>query len=190
MTNRVAPLGLLLLVLVAFACGGPNPSTPNPLPSSSPRSGPAPTPVPVPTATPTPAAIHCGAPLPPPLYTFRLKVHLDQGFKKVLDSRVMVRDAAYCASIGQPGDICVIRNELAADAVTCGNKAAGVASQTGRYGPNWYWNDQPCRGIQEGGDAPGCKQHPSNQFFVFSFGPGVYSACGDGDRVCHGIDIK
>jgi hypothetical protein len=188
MTNRLAPAGAIFLAYLSFGCGGPNPSTPNPLPTASARPGP--TPVPLPTATPTPAAIHCGAPTPPPLYSFRVKVHLDQGFKKVLDSRAMVKGAAYCASIGQPGDICVVRNEGAVDAVTCGNLTAGLSSQTGRYGPNWYWNDTPCRGIQEGGDAPGCKQHPSNQFFVFSFGPGVYSACGDQDRVCHGIDIK
>jgi hypothetical protein len=129
-------------------------------------------------------------PSPPPLYSYRVKVHLDQGFKKVLDSRVMVQGASYCASLGYPGDICVVRDENALDAVTCGNFLSGSASQTGRYGPNWYVNDVPCRGIQEGGDAPGCKQHPTNQFFVFAFGPGIYSACGDNDRVCHGLEIR
>jgi hypothetical protein len=149
-----------------------------------------PTPTPLPTPTPTPAAIACGKPTPPPLYGFRVKVHSDLGYKKVLDSRVLVgRDTAYCTSLGYPGDICVVRDENAPDAVTCGNLVTGLASQTDRYGPNWYFNDEPCRAAGEGGDAPGCKQHPTNQFMVFAFGPGTYSACGDDDRICHGVTI-
>jgi hypothetical protein len=177
-----------ILALWAAGCGASSGSAPNPVPS--PTLQPLPTPTPAPTPTPTPPAIACGSPAPPPLYSFRVKVHADQGYKKVIDSRVMVRDQAYCNKLGYPGDICVVRDEGAIDAITCGNLLAGIANQTGRYGPNWYWNDQPCRGIQQGGDGPGCKQHPENQFFVFAFGPGVYSACGDSDRVCHGIAIN
>ncbi|HEY6553970.1 MAG TPA: hypothetical protein VI669_11495, partial [Vicinamibacteria bacterium] len=61
-----------------------------------------------------------------------MKVHLDQGHKKIIDSRAMVKDRAYCDKIGYPGEICVVRNEGAVDAVTCGNLVAGIASQTGR----------------------------------------------------------
>jgi hypothetical protein len=128
--------------------------------------------------------------MPPPLHGFRVKIQNDQGFKKVLDSKPLVgRDAAYCTSIGQPGDICVVRDEGAVDAVGCAHVATGAASQTGRPGPNWYRNDQACRGVNVGGDAAGCRQHATDQFLVFAFGPGTYSACGSGDRVCHGIEI-
>jgi len=189
MKNRVCTwAGLPLAGVLATGCGGPNPAT---TPTTPAAPTPAATPTPAPTPTPTPSATACSNPSPPPLYTFRVKIHLDQGYKKVIDSRVMVgRDEAYCASLGYPGEICVVRNEEAVDAVTCNNFVAGMASQTGRYGPNWYWNDQPCRPIGEGGDAPGCKQHPTNQFMVFAFGPGIYSACGDNDRVCYGIEVK
>jgi len=178
-------LGAVIVGILAGCGGGGSVSTPNPVPTV------AATPTPAPTPTPTPAAIACGKPTPPPLYGFRLKVHDDQGFKKILDSRVLVgRDAAYCASLGLPGDICVVRDEHADDAVTCGNLVAGLSSQTGRYGPNWYWNDKPCRPAGEGEQEPGCKQHPSNQFFALAFGPGTYTSCGDNDRVCHGIEIQ
>ncbi len=170
---------------LSAGCGGQTAATANPV-----APAPVATPTPVPTPTPTPAAIACGKPTPAPLYTFRVKVQDDFGWRKVLDSRAMVgKDAAYCASIGYPGNICVVRNEDAPDAVTCGNLVAGLSSQTGRYGPNWYWNDQPCRPIGDPDNAAGCKQHPTNQFQVFAYGPGVYSACGDNDRVCYGITI-
>lgn len=181
---------IVVTTFVSVSCGGPSPAT-NPNPAGPVPPAATPTPAPTPSASPTPSATACGKPTPGPLYSFRVKVHSDMGYKKVLDSRVMVgKDSAYCASLGYPGDICVVRDENAPDAVTCGNLVAGIASQTGRYGPNWYWNDEPCRPIGEGGDAPGCKQHPTNQFMVFAFGKGIYSACGDNDRVCHGITIE
>jgi hypothetical protein len=185
MKKAMGGSSLALLAIWTVSCGGSTASGPNPVPSP-----PQATPTPAPTPTPTPAAISCGSPTPPPLYAFRVKVHSDQGYKKVIDSRVMVRSASYCNGLGYPGEICVVRDEGASDAITCGNLLTGLSSQTGRYGPNWYRNDLPCRGINEGGDAPGCKQHPENQFFIFALGPGTYTACGDGDRVCHGLEIK
>ena len=183
MTNRfIAGTGLALVALT-WGCGGS--STPSPTTPAGPAS-----PVATPTPTPTPVAA-CGSPAPPPLYGFRLKVQNDQGFKKVLDSKPLVgRDRAYCTSVGQSGDICVVRDEGAADAVGCNYAVVGIASQTGRPGPNWYWNDKPCRGANQGGEEPGCRQHPTDQFLVFAFGPGTYSVCGDKDRVCHGIEVN
>jgi hypothetical protein len=170
-------------VALTWGCGGssaPSPTTP---------AGPG-APVATPTPAPTPIAT-CGSPAPPALYSFRLKVQNDQGFKKVLDSKPLVgKDAAFCTSIGQPGDICVVRDEGASDAVGCNYAVVGMASQTGRPGPNWYWNDKPCRGANQGGDEPGCRHHPTDQFLVFAFGPGTYSACGDNDRVCFGIEVN
>jgi hypothetical protein len=182
-TSIFTTVGLAACTLAA-GCGGSNASVTPTVPVSQPTATPLPTP------TPTPAAIACGSPSPPPLYSFRVKVGNDQGYKKVLDSRVMVKDAAYCNALGYPGSICVARDEGAPDAITCGNLLTGIASQTGRYGPNWYWNDKPCRPAGDAGEDPGCKQHPTNQFFVFAFGPGTYSACGDNDRICFGIEIQ
>ena len=112
----------LALVALTWACGGSgttSPSTPgSPLPPVA-----TPTPIPTPIAT-------CGSPAPAALYSFRMKVLNDQGFKKVLDSKPLVgRDAAYCTSIGQPGDICVARSEDAPDAIGCNYAVAGIASQ-------------------------------------------------------------
>jgi hypothetical protein len=47
----------------------------------------------------------------------------------------------------------------------------------------------PYRGVNQGGDEPGCRHHPTDQFLVFAFGPGTYSACGDNDRACHAIEV-
>ena len=192
MRHRVLSAAGVLVITSSFSigCGAPSPSTPpNPAGPAAPVA--TPTPIPVPTPTPTPAAIACGKPTPPPLHTFRVKVQTDLGYKKVLDSRVLVgEDATYCSALGYPGNIFVVRDENAPDAVTCGNLVAGLSSQTGRYGPNWYWNDEPCRPAGEGGDDPGCKQHPTNQYMIFAFGPGTYTACGDDDRVCFGITIE
>lgn len=183
MASRVISVTGLALVALTWACGGSgttSPSTPGtPVP---PAATPAPTPKPV-------AA--CGSPTPAPLYSFRMKVLNDQGYKKVLDSKPLVgKDAAYCTSIGEPGEICIARSEDAVDAIGCNYAVAGIASQTGRPGPNWYWNDKPCRAANTGGDEPGCRQHPTDQFLVFAFGPGTYSACGDKDRVCHAVEIN
>jgi hypothetical protein len=184
--KTLQPAGTGFAVAVAaclWACGGGSTGSPNPI------GGPTPPPA---TPTPTPAPVaSCGSPAPPPLYGFRLKVQNDQGYKKVLDSKPLVgKDAAYCASVGQAGDICVVRDEGAVDADGCNYAVVGIASQTGRPGPNWYWNDKPCRPANVGGEEPGCRLHPTNQFLVFAFGPGTYSACGDKDRVCHGIEIN
>jgi hypothetical protein len=181
MTNPYLAGASALLVAFTWGCGGssaPSPTTPA---SPSPPSA---------TPTPAPRIAACGSPAPPALYGFRVKVQNDQGYKKVLDSKPLVgKDAAYCTSVGQPGDVCIVRDEGAADAVGCNYAVLGIASQTGRPGPNWYWNDTPCRGANQGGDEPGCRQHPTDQFLVFAFGPGTYSACGDNDRICHGIEI-
>jgi hypothetical protein len=183
------PSGALLslaLSLLFAACG-----------SSSNPSGPVvnPTPVPTPTPTPTPVAdnlqkdTYC-VPNPPPLYKIKLKIQLDFGYKKVLDSRAFVGpDAAYCSSVGLPGSICPVRDENDPMSVTCNNLAMGKASDTGRYGPTWYWNGQPCRPISTGGNDPGCRNHVSNQFFIDAFGPGTYLACG-ANGVCDGYVVQ
>jgi hypothetical protein len=186
MQNRV----LMALVLVtSVACGGSNGSGPTVLPTPTPTPTPAPTPTPGPSMTDPHSPIYC-VPPPPPLYTFRVKIHANMGYRKVLDSRVLVgRDANYCGSMGYGGDICVVRDEMDPQAVTCGNAAAGKAKDTGRYGPTWYVASRPpgetgsfgelCRPVSDDSNAAGCRNHPDNQFMLFAFGPGIYTACGE-----------
>jgi hypothetical protein len=131
-------------------------------------------------------------PKPPPIHTFRVKIHDDRGYKKILDARALVGpDAAYCAAIGQVGDICVVRNEDDPQSVTCNNLVVGKSNEYPRYGPEWYWNDQICRGVGEGDNAPGCRVHETNQFLVYAFGPGIYTACAPSNwDVCTSIEIQ
>ena len=177
MTKRTTNALACVLLVTTLGCGGDSTTSPGP--------NPTPTPVPQPTPTPTPVPdnlqpdTYC-VPPPPPTYTLRLKVHADFGYKKVLDSRALVGPSAeYCSSIGYPGDICVVRNENDPQSVTCNNLAVGKAKDTGRYGPTWYYNDKPCRGIGEGGNDPGCRNHETNQFLVYVFGSGDFGACTD-----------
>jgi hypothetical protein len=184
MRNR---LSLALVLLGVAGCGGGNSAGPNPLPTITPT--PAPTPTPGPSMTDPSSPIYC-VPPPPPLYTFRVKVHADVGFRKILDSRALVgRDAAFCQGMGYGGDICVVRDENDPQAVTCNNAVAGKAVDTGRYGPTWYVSDQLpqatgsfgrlCRPVGDSSDLPGCTNHTDNQFLLFAYGPGVYTACGE-----------
>ncbi len=119
-----------VLVVVAAAmmlasCGG-SPVGPTPSPT--------PTPTPFrrqhrhrrPSTTDPNSPVYC-VPSPPPLYTFRIKVFADIGYRKLLDSTPQVKDKAYCAAVGLPGDICVVRTEGDPMAVTCGNAVAGIA---------------------------------------------------------------
>ena len=186
MMKRTRSTAAGVLLATTLGCGGGRSTSP----------GPNPTPTPVPQPTPSPTAVpnnlqadtYC-VPPPPPTYSLRLKVHLDFGYKKVLDSRALVGPSAeYCSSIGYPGDICVVRNENDPQAVTCNNLAVGKARDTGRYGPTWYYNDKPCRGIGEGGNDPGCRNHETNQFLVYAFGSGDFGACTDKEN-CQAFHI-
>jgi hypothetical protein len=181
----------LALLGVAFGfigCGGSTPS--------SPQAVATPTPTPLPTPTPTPVAenllpdTYC-VPKPPPTAALRVKVHTDFGFKKLLDSRALVGpDADYCSSIGQPGTVCVVRNEDDPQAVSCNNYAMGKALDTGRYGPTWYQDGQVlCRPPGDGGNDAGCRNHEDNQFLLYAFGPGIYTACA-ANGICKAIEIQ
>jgi hypothetical protein len=143
--------------------------------------------------------IYC-VPTPPPLYTFRVKVHADVGYRKILDSRVLVgRDAAYCGSLGYGGSICVVRDENDSMAVTCGNAVAGKALDTRRYGPTWYVAAQRpdatgsfgslCRPTTDASNDAGCRNHPDNQFMLYAYGPGFFTACGETGG-CATLEIK
>src|SRR5512145_3343173 len=169
-------------VLAIAGCGGSS-SGPGPVPTALP-----PTPVPPPpTSDP---AIAC-TPDPPPIYGFLVKIHSDLGYKKILDSRGKVKDKDYCTAVGYSNfDICVVRDENDPQAVSCNNHIAGKAEDTKRYGPTWFYNGAPCRPIGDGSDAPGCKNHPTNQWMLFAFGPGEYMACAEGRLGCNSITIE
>jgi len=47
-------------------------------------------------------------------------------------------------------------------------------SDTGRYGPTWSYEGQPCR---DQGLEPGCYHHAQNQFLVIARGTGEFAAC-------------
>src|SRR5512145_2731573 len=176
---RSAVAVLVLAGLGLGSCGG-GPADPTPV------STPTPIPKPPPTPTPDPA-IAC-TPDPPPIYGFRLKVHDDQGYKKILDSRSLVMDKAYCTAIGYSNyDICVVRDENDPQAVSCNNHVAGKAEDTRRYGPTWFYHGALCRPIGDDSLAPGCKNHPTIQWLVFAFGPGEYMACAAGRQGCNTI---
>jgi hypothetical protein len=183
-------VSLLLLTLCFISCGGDPATAPDAVPT------PTPVPIPVPTATPSPSGpnlqedTYC-VPAPPPLADLRIKVHQDFGFKKVLDARALVGpDAAHCASINMSGTVCVVRREDDPQAATCNNLVVGKAD-SGLYGPNWFYNDDTfCRSSGEGGNEAGCRQHETNQYLVYAFGPGRYTACSAGaDPVCATIEI-
>ncbi len=181
-------VSLVVLTFWLTSCGGESGTSP----SASVPAAPAPLPVAVPTPTPAPENLQTDTycvPKPGPIHNIRVKVHNDRGYKKVLDARGLVGpDASYCSAIGQPGEICVVRNENDPMAVTCNNLIFGK-SDTGRYGPTWFWNDNPCRNAGEGDNEPGCRNHETNQFLVYAFGPGVYAAC-SADGLCNAIEVE
>jgi hypothetical protein len=181
---------LALVILVQVACGSsksPTAATPSPTPV------PSPTPTPTPTAapTPTPDPLAACTPEPPPIYGFTLNIRTDQGYEKILGARPVVRDPAYCTSIGFPGySICHVRPEGDPQAAACDNHVVGIAQDTGRYGPTWNWDKKPCRSSDDRSTAAGCRNHQTNQYQVYAFGPGKYMACAEANKGCKALVIN
>ena len=142
---------------------------------------------------PTLAPLVC-SPTPPPLYGIKVKVHINQGYRKTLDSSPLVVNVDhYCQRVGVSGRyFCFTRAEDDPRRADCDRMAVGVASDTGRYGPTWRYEGQPCT---DAGDKAGCNNHPENQFLVIAKGAGEFKACAardvpiEGDRcaVCNVI---
>jgi hypothetical protein len=166
--RRRALLACLLVAAVApFARCGSTPSPPT-VPT------PLPTIAPTPTPEPTLAPLRCN-PTPPPLYGIKVTVHINQGYRKTLDSKPLVWNVDhYCQRVGLSGRFCFTRAEDDPQRADCDRMVTGVATDTGRYGPTWLYNGQPCSG---GGDQPGCNNHPENQFLVIAKGEGEFTAC-------------
>jgi hypothetical protein len=155
--------GLVLSVLIQ--CGG----------GSTPTSNPTAVPTATPTATPTPgsglpAGMVCD-PTPPPLYGIMVKVHDGP----VLDSKpIVINVDGYCEKqVGTGGKFCDTRLEGDPQRVACDYLAVGKALDTGRWGPTWYFNDQPC----DGANLASCANHATDQFLVRAKTDGTFRAC-------------
>jgi hypothetical protein len=128
--------------------------------------------------------LHCD-PTPPPIYGIKVKVHQNSGNRKTLDSHPWVIDVDdYCARTGQDGNFCKTRLEGNPQREDCDRMAMGMAPDTGRYGPRWLFDNQPCGDIPAGGS--GCNNHPDNQFLVIAKGAGNVVACASQDAAVAG----
>ncbi len=155
---------LLAAAAAAFAASGCGHSSQTPAEPSA---------VVQPTPAPTPLVCE---PTPPPLYGIRVKVHQDFGPRKTLDSRpVVINGDGYCgkAGFGESDHFCFTRREGDPQAAACDMMAVGRATDTGRYGPTWRYEGQPCTEPTE----IGCNNHPDNQFLVIAKGDGELAAC-------------
>jgi hypothetical protein len=57
--------------------------------------------------------------------------------------------------------------------------AMGIAKDTGRYGPIWFFEGEGCKDLSPGEE--GCNNHPDNQFLVIAKGTGRVAACASTD---------
>jgi hypothetical protein len=173
MSIRVLSVCLSVAAVIGFVhCGGGSSPTTNPTPG--------PTIAPTPTPAPTVAPLVCD-PTPPPLYGIKINVHINQGYRKTLDSKPQVVNVdGYCGVVGfdPRAKYCFTRFEDDPHRADCDRMAVGIAADTGRYGPQWYYEGAECAG---GGDQPGCNNHPDNQFLVIAKGSGVFEACASHD---------
>jgi hypothetical protein len=181
---RCARLLALATLAAVSACGGGSsgggtPTTPA-------------TPTPAPTPTPNPFAAACGTPLPPleDFYGYGVKVQLEPTRnRKVLNASPLVRNAEYCAAIGQPGTFCRTRFETDPQRAACDHYISGMSDE-GRPGPIWYEEDGKgelvrCGGLSLAGGAPNCTLKPENQYLLDVRAPGKYVACGGaGKKSC------
>jgi hypothetical protein len=185
--KRLFALIMAVPVLVALVyCGGSD---------STPPTSPTPAPTVAPTSNPPPVTPLSCDPTPPPLNRIRVNVHQNIGFRKTLDSTPFVDNVdGYCERTGQDGDFCLTRLEGDPQRQDCDRMAVGMAGDTLRYGPTWFFNGEPCKDLESGEE--GCSNHPDNQFLVIAKGTGEVAACAseevsvDGSRVCGGCRIN
>jgi len=162
--------------------------TPTPKPSATPPNpgpGPTPTPTPAPAPTPTPpGADGCPAPLPPQISRMNAYIHIRGPNKWTLDVTPLVHDGDYCTKVGFVGRLdCPVRPEGDPNRFACEIYAIGYAADTHRPGPTWTRNGHYCTG--EAGD---CDNHEDNQFLLYAYGSGMYSACTD-DGICGTVEV-
>jgi hypothetical protein len=153
-------------------CGGSSSPTTNPTPV--PTVAPTPTPTPTPAGIVLPPGMVCD-PTPPPLYGMRVKKHDGTADRAVLDSKPLVENVDhYCERVSDvSGKFCDTRLEGNPQRVACDYMAVGKALDTGRWGPTWYYNGQPC----DGANAANCLNHSTEQFLAIAKNPGRFEAC-------------
>jgi hypothetical protein len=197
---------LSLLSLVALvACGGGEKveDPPERLPNaasyipSAPLAQPTPTPTPGPQGDEAPypatgggggASGDCGEPVPPPVSRINVKSLGRQGDRTQLDATPLVGpDAEYCRRIGYTDgrSYCPVRGEGHPERAACEAARVGRAADTGRPGPTWSANGQPCRGPAAGAS---CQNHPDNQFLALAWGEGRFRACA-ANGVCGEVSL-
>jgi hypothetical protein len=128
----------------------------------------------------------CGDPEPGPATKIDVKIHIVGAGRTILDASPLVGpDEAYCRAIGFTDGrrFCPPRPEGNSERGACDAALMGRAADTGRIGPTWRVNGQPCV------FGNGCENHPDNQFLVFAFKKGVYKACG-GNGVCGSLTVQ
>jgi hypothetical protein len=128
-----------------------------------------------------PAGSGCGAPYPPEIYRFRVKVHLQNQDTATLDSTPLVLDPQYCAQVGfTDGRVeCPVRLEGSPERIPCENFAVGNAQDNGRAGPTWNRvTDANPGGTFCTGKSSGCANHETNQYALYAYASGWYRACG------------
>ncbi len=202
----------VLLALGAFGCGrtiteepptAPLPTTSGPLTPVNPiPAAPAPQPTPRPNPTPTPPdegppppsnpppSGSCGSPTPPPIGRMQVGIHIVGAGRLILDSTPLVGpDRTYCQQIGftDGRQFCPARPEGHPERFACESGLIGRARDTGRIGPTWTANGAPC--LSSGGNPPYCNNHPDNQFLVFAYGSGTFTACAQ-SGVCGSVVVQ
>jgi hypothetical protein len=176
MHKTAAGLALLLTSWMALGgCGGSSATAPPP------PTTPPPTTTPITQPTPDPLIAQCGTPRPPALYGIKLKVQTNQGYRKLVDSRPIVKNVdGYCSKVGLgSGAYCDTRPEGDLQREACDALVIGRAKDTQRYGPTWYFEAKPC--VEAGTTGDGCVNNPDNQFLVVTRGEGEIMACAADD---------
>jgi hypothetical protein len=149
------------------ACGG----------GGSPVTPPTVAPPTTTTTTTQPVLTNPGCyPSPPPLYGINVWIQANgDGYRRTLDSRPWVVNMnGFCGGAGfaPTSRFCRTRTEGAPDMIECDQAAVGIARDTGRWGPTWYYQGQLCSGSD-----PGCTNHSTNQFLLKTRGSGTFTAC-------------
>jgi hypothetical protein len=130
----------------------------------------------------------CGPPTPPAVSRINVKIYNASRDRVILDSTPQVGpDWVYCRAIGYTDgrSFCPVRPDGHPERLACEAARIGRATDTGRVGPTWTANGQPCTGVKPGAS---CVNHGSNQFFVFAYGAGTFRACAQ-SGVCGSLTL-
>jgi len=132
----------------------------------------------------------CPSPTPGPLDRMNAVIHaMPMPDRMVLDSTPQQCEGSICGFYWDPPRRCCPPRPEGFDRAgdgpdesdeaevrSCNGQVAGFAQDTGREGPTWTFNEQPCT---EEATARRCRNHANNQFLVFIYGGGgTARACG------------